>query len=151
MSSQSSSEASSSNSSSQQTTLEALTIQPSAMYAEYLKDFWYSAKVENNIITFSLSHIEKPLSFNRDLFSSVIRLDYTMEFAPLPTHEEVKEGLGTLGLTDEKRPNMTSVSLAQTSPIRIRYFFPTWKILMTYIIKCLGGNQGSHDQLNVNQ
>ncbi|GJW59330.1 hypothetical protein Tco_0106061 [Tanacetum coccineum] len=46
---------------------------------------------------------------------------------------------------------MTSVSLAQSSPIRIRYFSPTWKILMTYIVKCLGGNQGSHYQLNVNQ
>ncbi|GKA29698.1 retrovirus-related pol polyprotein from transposon TNT 1-94, partial [Tanacetum coccineum] len=88
----------------------ALTIQPSAMYAEYLKDFWYSAKVKDNAITFSLSHKEKPLTFDRDLFSFVIGLDYTKKFAPLPTHEEVKEGLGTLG-----------------------------------------GNQGSHDHLNVNQ
>ncbi|GJT44018.1 retrovirus-related pol polyprotein from transposon TNT 1-94 [Tanacetum coccineum] len=129
----------------------ALTIQPSAMYTEYLKDFWYSAKVKDNAITFSLSHKEKPLTFDRDLFSFVIGLDYTKKFAPLPTHEEVKEGLGTLGILDEKRPNMTSVSLAQSSPIRIRYFSPTWKILMTYIVKCLGGNQGSHYQLNVNQ
>ncbi|GKB66089.1 hypothetical protein Tco_0927501 [Tanacetum coccineum] len=129
----------------------ALTIQPSAMYAKYLKEFWYTAKVENNIITFSLSHVDKPLSFNRDFFSSVIGLDYTKKFASLPTHEEVKEGLATLGLRDEKRPNLISVTLAQSSPIRIKYFSPTWKILMLYIVKCLGGNQGSHDQLNVNQ
>ncbi|GKF69459.1 hypothetical protein Tco_0202516, partial [Tanacetum coccineum] len=78
-------------------------------------------------------------------------LDYTKKFASLPTHEEVKEGLATLDLRDEKRPNLTSVTLAQSSPIRIKYFSPTWKILILYIVKCLGGNQGSHDQLNVNQ
>nr|GEV70195.1 hypothetical protein [Tanacetum cinerariifolium] len=129
----------------------ALTIQPSAMYAKYLKEFWYTAKVENNIITFLLSHVEKPLSFNHDLFSSVIGLDYAKKFESLPSHEDVKEGLPTLGLTDEKSPNLSSVALSQSSSIRITYFSPTWKILMTYIVKCLGGNQGSHDQLNFNQ
>nr|GEV59034.1 hypothetical protein [Tanacetum cinerariifolium] len=121
------------------------------MYAKYLKEFWYTAKVENNIITFSLSHVEKPLSFNHDLFSSVIGLDYAKKFESLPSHEDLKEGLPTLGLTDEKSPNLSSVALSQSSPIRITYFSPTWKILMTYIVKCLGGNQGSHDVLNVNQ
>nr|GEV02614.1 hypothetical protein [Tanacetum cinerariifolium] len=80
----------------------ALTIQLSAMYAKYLKEFWYTAKVENNITTFSLSYVEKPLSFNHDLFSSVIGLDYAKKFESLPSYEDVKEGLPTLGLTDEK-------------------------------------------------
>nr|GEX48037.1 hypothetical protein [Tanacetum cinerariifolium] len=39
----------------------------------------------------------------------------------------------------------------QSSPLKLRYFIPTWKLLMLYIVKCLGGNQGSHDQLNNNQ
>nr|GEV58657.1 hypothetical protein [Tanacetum cinerariifolium] len=129
----------------------ALTIQPSAMYAKYLKEFWYTTKVENNIITFLLSHVEKPLSFNHDLFSSVIGLDYAKKFESLPSHKDVKEGLPTLGLPDEKSPNLSSVALSQSSSIRITYFSPTWKILMTYIVKCLGGNQGSHDQLSFNQ
>nr|GEV02617.1 copia protein [Tanacetum cinerariifolium] len=75
----------------------ALTIQLSAMYAKYLKEFWYTSKVENNIITFSLSHVEKPLSFNHDLFLSVIGLDYAKKFESLPSYEDVKEGLPTLG------------------------------------------------------
>nr|GEW29059.1 hypothetical protein [Tanacetum cinerariifolium] len=109
------------------------------------------SKVENNIITFSLSHVEKHLSFNHDLFSSIIGLDYAKKFESLPSHEDVKEGLPTLGLTDENSPNLSSVALSQSFLIIITYFSPTWKILMTYIVKCLGGNQGSHDQLDVNQ
>ncbi|GJY18394.1 hypothetical protein Tco_0389885 [Tanacetum coccineum] len=90
----------------------ALTIQPSAMYTKYLKEFWYTAKVENNKITFSLSHVKKPLTFDRYLFSSIIGLDYAKEYVPLPTHEEVKEGLATLGLIDDKRPKWTSDELS---------------------------------------
>ncbi|GKC16543.1 retrovirus-related pol polyprotein from transposon TNT 1-94, partial [Tanacetum coccineum] len=119
-------------------TSEALTIQPSAMYAKYPKEFWYTAKVENNKITFSLSHVNKPLSFDHDLFSSVIRLDYAKEYVPLPTHEEVKEGLATLGLIDDKRPKWTSDELSQSSPMRIIYFSPTWKILMDINIDIAG-------------
>ncbi|GKA35237.1 hypothetical protein Tco_0721728 [Tanacetum coccineum] len=35
----------------------ALTIQPSAIYTEYLREFWYTAEVEDDTITFSLLHI----------------------------------------------------------------------------------------------
>ncbi|GJT89744.1 hypothetical protein Tco_1078589 [Tanacetum coccineum] len=118
---------------------------------KYLKDFWFTTKVKNNTITFSLSHIEEPISFDRDVFSSVIGLDYTKSYVPLPSHEAVKDAFATLGLADENRPNMTYVALAHSSPLRFKYFLPTWRILMTYIVKCLGGNHGSHDQLNVNQ
>ncbi|GKF67512.1 hypothetical protein Tco_0197191 [Tanacetum coccineum] len=121
------------------------------MYTKYIKEFWYTAKVENNTITFSLLHLKEPLSFDRDLFSSVIGLNYTKAYVHQPSQEAVKDALATLGLVDEKRPNMTSVGLAHSSPLRIRYFSPTWRILMTYIVKCMGGNHSSHDQLNVNK
>nr|GEY42497.1 hypothetical protein [Tanacetum cinerariifolium] len=86
----------------------ALTIKPSVIYPKYLREYWYSAKVNDDTIAFSLSNRAEPLSFNCDTFSSLIGLDYTKEFDPLPSHKE-------------------------------------------YIVKCLGGNQGSHDQLNINQ
>ncbi|GKA43308.1 hypothetical protein Tco_0736032 [Tanacetum coccineum] len=108
-------------------------------------------RVLDDTITFSLSNFEEPLSFNRGIFSSVIGLDYTKDFVSLPPHEAVKDALATLGLADDKRPTMTSVALAHSSPLRIRYFSPTWKVLMVYIVKCLGRNHRSHDQLNVNQ
>nr|GEW62248.1 hypothetical protein [Tanacetum cinerariifolium] len=43
----------------------ALTFQPSAMYVEYLKEFWYTSEVEEETqtITFLLSWRDKPLSF----------------------------------------------------------------------------------------
>nr|GEW02130.1 hypothetical protein [Tanacetum cinerariifolium] len=129
----------------------ALTIQPSAIYTKYLREFWYITKVADDTITFSLLNIEKQLSFNRDIFSSIIGLDYTKDFVSLPTHEAVKDAIATLRLADDKRPTMTFVALAHSSPLRIKYFSPTRNVLMVYIVKCLGGNQGSHDQLNVNQ
>ncbi|GJX19620.1 hypothetical protein Tco_0222297 [Tanacetum coccineum] len=97
----------------------ASTIKPSAMYAKYLKEFWFTTEVENDTITFSLSHIDKSFSFDRDLFTSVIGLDYTTDFVPPPLHDVVKEALATLGLVDEKRPNMTSNALANSSSLRI--------------------------------
>ncbi|GKB90400.1 retrovirus-related pol polyprotein from transposon TNT 1-94 [Tanacetum coccineum] len=83
------------------------------------------SEVVDDTITYSLSNIEKPLSFNRDIFSSVIGLDYTKDFVSLPPHEAVKDALATLGLADDKRLTMTSVALAHSSPLRIRYFSPT--------------------------
>ncbi|GJV80875.1 hypothetical protein Tco_1516745 [Tanacetum coccineum] len=129
----------------------ALTIQPSAIYNKYLREFWYTAEVVDNTITFSLSHHNTPLTFDRDIFASVIGLNYTTDFVPVPSHEAVKDAITTLGLSDEKNPEATSADLAHSSFLRIRYFTPTWRLLMIYIVKCLGGNQGSHDQLNINQ
>ncbi|GJY81463.1 hypothetical protein Tco_0494214 [Tanacetum coccineum] len=131
--------------------LKALIIQPSVIYNKYLRDFWYSTKVVHKSITFSLLNVEKSLSFDREICASVIGLEYSKEYVSLPDHEGVKDAIATLGLSNGNDSNLSSKDLAHLSLLRLRYFFPTWKVLTTYLVKFLGGNQGSHDQLNVNQ
>ncbi|GJW14823.1 retrovirus-related pol polyprotein from transposon TNT 1-94 [Tanacetum coccineum] len=117
------------------------------------QEFWYSAKADtmSKSITFTLSHFEKPLSFDLDTFSFIIGLVLSEECVPVPLKETVKAGLATLGLVDEDHPSISSSALINSSLVKVKYFSLTWKVLMQYIIKCLGGMQGSHDQLNVNQ
>ncbi|GJZ05368.1 hypothetical protein Tco_0538643 [Tanacetum coccineum] len=57
----------------------------------------------------------------------------------LPPKETMRAGLETLGLVDEKNPNLSSIDLVNSSPLRIRYFSPIWRVLMLHIVKCLGG------------
>nr|GEU61532.1 hypothetical protein [Tanacetum cinerariifolium] len=102
-------------------------------------------------ITFILSHFNKPLLFDLDVFSTIIGLKCSDNFVSIPPKETTKAGLATLGLFDEKHPNLSSTELINLSLVKIKYFSPKWKVLMRYIVKCLGGKQGSHDQLNVNQ
>ncbi|GJZ11055.1 hypothetical protein Tco_0545814 [Tanacetum coccineum] len=45
-------------------------------------------------------------------------------------------------LNEEKELEKTLEDLAHSSLLRLRFFSPTWKVLMTYLVKCLGGNQG---------
>nr|GEX15844.1 hypothetical protein [Tanacetum cinerariifolium] len=49
---------------------------------KYLRELWYTTEVESatNTITFTLSNSDKPLSFNLDVFSSIIGLNYTENF-----------------------------------------------------------------------
>ncbi|GJU69137.1 hypothetical protein Tco_1255396 [Tanacetum coccineum] len=107
--------------------LKALVIQPSAVYNKYLRDLWYSAKVLDNTITFSLSHIEKSLSFDRDIFASIIGLEYSKEYVSFPDHEAMKDAIATLGLSNRKDSDLSSSNLAHSSPLRLRYFSSTWK------------------------
>nr|GEV23459.1 hypothetical protein [Tanacetum cinerariifolium] len=66
----------------------ALTKQPSTFDSEYLRKFWYSAEVDaTNAITFTLSNFDKPLSFNRDDFSSNTGLKYIENYVSTPTKE----------------------------------------------------------------
>ncbi|GJW40083.1 retrovirus-related pol polyprotein from transposon TNT 1-94 [Tanacetum coccineum] len=99
-----------------------LTIQPSAIYTKYLREFWYTTEVVEDTITFSLLNVEKSLLFNQDIFLSIVGLDYTKDFVSLPSHKAMKDALATLGLADDKRPTMTFVALANSSPLRLRYF-----------------------------
>nr|GEY59317.1 hypothetical protein [Tanacetum cinerariifolium] len=91
---------------------------------------------------FSLSNVDETLSFDRAVLATITTLNYTKNFVSLPSHNVVLEAIAILGLTDEKRPKMTYEDLAFSTPLRLKYFTPAWKILMTYIVKCLGGNQG---------
>ncbi|GJU90101.1 hypothetical protein Tco_1302524 [Tanacetum coccineum] len=71
----------------------ALSLQPSVMYVEYLKEFWYTAKVEEETrtITFLISWWDKPLSFTQDEFVSAIDLPICKDAAPLPPKETGSE------------------------------------------------------------
>ncbi|GJR64140.1 hypothetical protein Tco_0010205 [Tanacetum coccineum] len=64
----------------------ALTKEPSAMYVEYIKDFWYTAEVDDTTkdISFSLSLFENQLSFTRFDFLTVIGLTDSKSAMPLP-------------------------------------------------------------------
>ncbi|GKB13579.1 hypothetical protein Tco_0847502 [Tanacetum coccineum] len=117
----------------------ALTKQPSAYYYEYLRKFWHSAEVDaTNTITFTLSNFDKPLSFNLDDFSSIIGLKYSENYISVPPKETVRAGLATLGLVDENDTTISSTDLVNSSPLRIRYFSPIWRVLMLHIVKCKG-------------
>ncbi|GKD05089.1 retrovirus-related pol polyprotein from transposon TNT 1-94 [Tanacetum coccineum] len=76
----------------------SLTLQRSAMYVEYLKEFWYTTAVEEETktITFSLSWCDKPMSFTQDEFISAIGLPICKDTVPLPPKETVRAGLATL-------------------------------------------------------
>ncbi|GJZ99220.1 hypothetical protein Tco_0671771 [Tanacetum coccineum] len=130
-----------------------LTKQPSAYYSKYLREFWYTAEADiaTKTITFTLLHFDKPLSFDLDVFSSVIGLKPSEDCVSVPPKETVKVGLATLGLFDKKDTSLTPTDLINSSPVKVKHFSPKWKVLMQYIVKCMGGMQGSHDQLNVNQ
>ncbi|GKA17198.1 hypothetical protein Tco_0697035 [Tanacetum coccineum] len=67
----------------------ALTLQPTVMYVEYLKDFWYTTEVEEETktITFLLSWWEKPMSFTQDEFIYDIGLPICKDAIPLPPKE----------------------------------------------------------------
>ncbi|GKA27943.1 hypothetical protein Tco_0714111 [Tanacetum coccineum] len=66
--------------------------------------------------------------------------------------ETVRVGLATLRLVDQKDTSISSTDLVNSSLLRTRYFSPTWRVLMVYIVKCLGehllGNIYKNDKLN---
>ncbi|GKD92956.1 hypothetical protein Tco_1372793, partial [Tanacetum coccineum] len=113
----------------------------------------YTAEADSvmKLITFTLSHFEKPLSFDLDVISTVIGLEHSEDFVSITPKETMKAGLATLRLTDKNDTTLSSSDLINSSPVKIKYFSPKWRILMQYIVKCLRGMRGSHDQLNVNQ
>ncbi|GJZ58248.1 hypothetical protein Tco_0613742 [Tanacetum coccineum] len=79
----------------------ALTKQPSAYYSKYLREFWYSVEVDTvtNSITFSLSNFEKPLSFIRDKFTSVIGLSYSENYVSLSNKGDYEAWFGNSGIS----------------------------------------------------
>nr|GEW81738.1 hypothetical protein [Tanacetum cinerariifolium] len=117
------------------------------------REFWYSAEVdgETNSITFTLANFDKPLSFVLDEISSIIGLNYSENYVSAPTKETVRACLATLGLVDKKNPKLSSTALVNSYPLKVIYFSPIWMVVMLYVVKCLGGMQGSHDRLTINQ
>ncbi|GJV68593.1 hypothetical protein Tco_1484102 [Tanacetum coccineum] len=68
-------------------------------------------------ISFTLSHFDKPLSFDLGKFSSIIGLERSDECVSVPPKETVKDGLATLGLPDEDHPSLSSSDLINSSPV----------------------------------
>nr|GEZ91965.1 hypothetical protein [Tanacetum cinerariifolium] len=64
-----------------------------------------------NSITFTLSKFDKPLSFDLDMFSTVIGFKRSENFVSISSKEIVKAGLATLGLTDENDTSLSSSDL----------------------------------------
>ncbi|GKF93293.1 hypothetical protein Tco_0280012, partial [Tanacetum coccineum] len=100
---------------------------------------------ETKTITFSFSWWDKAMSFTQDEFISAIGLPICKDAIPLPPKETVKVGMATLGLFDKEKLTLSSIVLVNSSPLKMKYFTPIWKLFMQYIFKCLGGMQGSHD------
>ncbi|GKF36592.1 hypothetical protein Tco_0113350 [Tanacetum coccineum] len=96
----------------------ALTKQPSAYYLKYLREFWYIVEADSvtKLITFTLSHFDKPLSFDLDVFSTVIGLERSEDFVSIPPKETVKAGLESLGLTDENNTSLLGIRKYQSLP-----------------------------------
>nr|GEU49009.1 hypothetical protein [Tanacetum cinerariifolium] len=94
-----------------------LTKQPSAYYLKYLRGFWYTIEVDTKMktISFTLLNFDKPLSFDLDVFSSVIRLKPSENCVSLPLKETLITSLATLGLTNEKNPSLSSTTLINLS------------------------------------
>ncbi|GKA64015.1 uncharacterized mitochondrial protein-like protein [Tanacetum coccineum] len=117
----------------------ALAKQPSPYYLKYLREFWYTteADITTNSITFTLSNFNKPLSFDLDVFSTIIGLKNSGNFVPLPPKETMKAGLETMGLINENDTTISSTDLVNLSSLKMKCFSSKWRVLMRYIIKWL--------------
>ncbi|GJY78104.1 putative reverse transcriptase domain-containing protein [Tanacetum coccineum] len=77
----------------------------------------WKAEVDSTInsITFTLSNFDKPLSFDLDVFSTVIEFEHSEDFVSIPPKETVKADLTTLGLPDENDTSLSSSDLINSS------------------------------------
>ncbi|GJR80014.1 retrovirus-related pol polyprotein from transposon TNT 1-94 [Tanacetum coccineum] len=80
----------------------ALTIQPSAIYIEYLKEFWYTTEVDEvtKTITLSLSSVENPLTFTRDEFITAIGLPICSNVVRYPQGDRLEIYIGVIIFSD---------------------------------------------------
>ncbi|GJX21858.1 hypothetical protein Tco_0226303 [Tanacetum coccineum] len=70
----------------------------------------------------------KPLvepSFTR--LAAELGLDVSADTVSIPKKEIIKEALGTLGLVDENDLSTSSKDLINKSPVKVKYFTPTWR------------------------
>ncbi|GJV93193.1 ribonuclease H-like domain-containing protein [Tanacetum coccineum] len=117
----------------------ALTLQPTVMYMEYLKEFWYPAVVEEETktITFLLSWWDKPMSFTQYEFVSAIGLPICKDAVPLPPKETVRAELVTpvtqsKATTDLKtKKNKIPPSSKPKSPYKVRVILPKKQVAET--------------------
>nr|GEY74667.1 retrovirus-related Pol polyprotein from transposon TNT 1-94 [Tanacetum cinerariifolium] len=98
----------------------ALTKEPLAMYVEYLKEFLYTAKVDDATkdISFSLPFL-KTNSPSPALIFSLLLLTDSKTDVPIPPKGTVRAELATLGLTDKDKPFLTSTEIVNSSPLKL--------------------------------
>ncbi|GJW43439.1 hypothetical protein Tco_0072238 [Tanacetum coccineum] len=118
----------------------ALTKEPSNYYPQYLREFWYTAEADSSTksITFSLSTVKEKLTIDIPLFADLLGLPKGDTFVNPPSKDVLKKSFASLGLHDPKHPELTSCaqkSVANTSPLKVMYFSPVWKTMMTYMVK----------------
>nr|GEW75647.1 hypothetical protein [Tanacetum cinerariifolium] len=65
-------------------------------------------------------------------------LVYCDNYTPIPPKETMRASLATLRLVDEEDTSILSNDMVNSSSLRMRYFSPTWRVLMVYIVKCFG-------------
>ncbi|GJS55876.1 hypothetical protein Tco_0629238 [Tanacetum coccineum] len=96
----------------------ALTKEPSTMYVEYLKDFCYTAEVDDATkdISFSLSLFENQLSFNYLGFLTSIGLTNSKFVVPLPPKGTVRAGSATLASEVSLTSHMLKVAKLSKEP-----------------------------------
>lgn len=117
------------------------TLKPSFQYESYLKEFWYTATVTAlNTIKFTVENGTTNLEFDLFSFRKAIGADYLkrhQQYEANPDGKVTKLFFGQIGYSDKL-----------TGTLRKRGLAPNWKLLMTLIIQCIGGNTGGYDQIN---
>ncbi|GKB09286.1 retrovirus-related pol polyprotein from transposon TNT 1-94 [Tanacetum coccineum] len=77
---------------------------------------------------------QAPRAWYETLLKFLIQHNFVREL----TKKTVRAGLATLGLVDENNPTLSSISLVNSSLLKMKYFSPIWRVLMQYVVKCLG-------------
>ncbi|GKB76319.1 hypothetical protein Tco_0943214 [Tanacetum coccineum] len=112
-----------------------------------MESYWWSTKTLYTIpclsfyptVAFLLLKLNNLLRITQNTFGNndiLLRLKYNYD--SLPSKENVRAGLASLGCIDDKNPHLTPTNLINSSPLRIKYFLPIWRVWMTYVVKCLG-------------
>ncbi|GJS16147.1 retrovirus-related pol polyprotein from transposon TNT 1-94 [Tanacetum coccineum] len=108
----------------------ALTLQPTAMCVEYLKEFWYTSEVEEETktITFLLLWWNKPLSFTQDEFVSAIGLPICKDAIPFPPKDT---GFSPKQQLKTKKKKKILLSSKLKSPYKARVILPKKQVTET--------------------
>ncbi|PWA82785.1 hypothetical protein CTI12_AA172790 [Artemisia annua] len=110
-------------------------LKPSFRYESYLKEFWYTATVtESNTIKITVENGSTNLEFGVSSFREAIGANYLkdpQQYEANPDGKVTKTFFGNIGYSDKL-----------TGTLRKTYLPPNWKLLMTLIIQCIGGNTG---------
>nr|GEX13353.1 uncharacterized mitochondrial protein AtMg00820-like [Tanacetum cinerariifolium] len=94
-----------------------------------------------------MNSVRMPLYYSKYLREFWYTAEYSENYVPLPPKETVRAKLATIGLVDKNDTSLSSTALVNSSPLRTRYFSPIWRVLMVYIVKCLGGDAYKNDKI----